>query len=108
MSPDYFSPDNVLVVSFGEDPENDANAYQALTDLRQLDSQGQIKIAGAAVVARDLDGHVDIKSEVGERPLRRHRRRRHDRPARRDHRRAARHAARRHVRSARRIAVRPR
>ncbi len=64
MSPDYFTPDNVLVISFGEDPENDANAYQALTDLGQLDSQGQIKIAGAAVVARDVDGHIDIKSDV--------------------------------------------
>jgi uncharacterized membrane protein len=68
MSPDYLSTDNVLVVSFGEDPENDKNAYQALTDLKQLDSQGQIKIAGAAVVTRDLDGRVDVKSEVGNDP----------------------------------------
>jgi uncharacterized membrane protein len=68
MSPDYFSPDNVMVVSFGEDPENDANAYQALTDLKQLDSQGQIKIAGAAVVTRDADGRVDVKSEVANDP----------------------------------------
>jgi uncharacterized membrane protein len=68
MSPDYFSPDNVLVVTFGQDPENDKNAYQALTDLKQLDSQDQIKIAGAAVVTRDLEGHVDIKSEVGDDP----------------------------------------
>ena len=50
MTPDYFSPDNVLVVTFGEDPKQDENAYQALTDLKQLDSQDQIKIAGAAVV----------------------------------------------------------
>ena len=64
MSPDYFSADNVLVVSFGEDPENDTNAYQALTDLKQLDSQGQIKIAGAAVVTRDPDDGVEVKSEV--------------------------------------------
>jgi uncharacterized membrane protein len=64
--PDYFSPGNVLVVTFGEDPENDKNAYQALTHLKQLDSQDQIKIAGAAVIARDLDGRVDVKSEVGE------------------------------------------
>ena len=68
MSPDYFSPDNVLVVTFGEDPENDKNAYQALTDLKQLDSQGQIKIAGGAVVTRDLDGRVDVKSEIGNEP----------------------------------------
>ena len=68
MSPDYFSPDSVLVVTFGEDPENDKNAYQALTDLKQLDSQGQIKIAGGAVVTRDPDGRVDVKSEVGNDP----------------------------------------
>jgi uncharacterized membrane protein len=65
MNPDYFSPDSVLVVTFGDDPENDKNAYQALTDLKQLDSQGQIKIAGGAVVTRDLDGRVDVRSEVG-------------------------------------------
>ena len=68
MSPDYFSPDNVVVVSFGDHPENDKNAYQALTDLEQLDSQGQIKITSAAVVVRDLDGHVEVKSEVGDDP----------------------------------------
>jgi uncharacterized membrane protein len=64
MSPDYLSHDNVLVVSFGEDPQNDTNAYQALTELKQLDSQGQIEIAGAAVVTRDPDDHIDVKSEV--------------------------------------------
>ena len=65
MSTDYISPDNVLVVTFGDDPAHDTNAYQALTDLRQLDSQGQLKIAGAAVVTRDTAGRVDVKSEVG-------------------------------------------
>jgi uncharacterized membrane protein len=68
MSPDYFSPDNVLVVSFGEDPENDTNAYEALTDLKQLDAQGQIKIAGAAVVTRNPDDRVDVKTEVANDP----------------------------------------
>ena len=68
MQPDYLSPDNVLVVTFGEDPQNDKNAYQALTDLKQLDSQDQIKITGAAVVTRDADGRVDVKSDVGEDP----------------------------------------
>jgi uncharacterized membrane protein len=68
MSSNYFSPDNVLVVTFGEDAEKDQNAYQALTDLKQLDSQGQIKIAGAAVVARDPDGRVDVKSDIGDAP----------------------------------------
>ena len=65
---DPFSPDNVLVVTFGADPENDKNAYQALTDLKQLDSQDQIKIAGAAVVTRDLDGRVETKTTVGDDP----------------------------------------
>ena len=68
MSPDYLSPDNVLVVTFGDEPEGDKNAYQALTDLKQLDSQGQIKIAGAAVVTRDRDGRVEVKSDVGDDP----------------------------------------
>ena len=65
MSPDYVSPDNVLVVTFGADPDKDANAYQALTELKQLDSQDQIEVVGAAVVTRDADGRVDVKSEVG-------------------------------------------
>ena len=65
MSPDYVSPDNVLVVTFGADPDNDTNAYQALTELAQLDSQHQIEIVGAAVITRDADGRVDVKSEVG-------------------------------------------
>ena len=68
MPSNYFTPDNVVVVTFGEDPENDKNAYQALTDLKQLDSQDQIKIAGAAVVRREPNGRVDAKSEVGEDP----------------------------------------
>ena len=68
MSSAYFTPANVLVVTFGEDPENDKNAYQALTDLKQLDSQHQIDVAGGAVVSRDLDGRVDVKSNVGDAP----------------------------------------
>jgi uncharacterized membrane protein len=68
MSSTDDSPDNVLAVTFGADPANDQNAYQALTDLKQLDSQGQVKIAGAAVISRDRDGRVEVKSEVGENP----------------------------------------
>ena len=68
MNPDYLSRDNVLVVSFGDNPAKDTNAYEALTDLEQLDSQGQIKIADAAVVTRDQDGHIEVKSEVGNDP----------------------------------------
>ena len=46
MSSNPYSPDNVLVVTFGDDAAKDENAYQALTDLKQLDSQDQIKIDG--------------------------------------------------------------
>ena len=66
MLPDAFSPENVVVVTFGDDPAKDTNAYQALTDLNQLGLQGQIKIEGAAVVTRDRDGRVVVKSEVGD------------------------------------------
>jgi uncharacterized membrane protein len=52
---------NVIAVSF----EDDANAYEALTDLKELESQGQIGIRGAAVVSRDETGSVHDKDEVG-------------------------------------------
>jgi uncharacterized membrane protein len=68
MTPDYLSPTNVLVITFGDEPASDANAYQALTDLKQLDSQGQITVVEAAVVTRDPDGRVVPKSEVGNDP----------------------------------------
>lgn len=51
---------NVIAVTF----EDDANAYDALTKLKELESQGQIGIRGAAVVSRDESGHVDDKDEV--------------------------------------------
>ena len=108
MSPNHYSPDNVLVVTFGEDAENDENAYQALTDLKQLDSQGQIKVVGGAVVdARRRRSRRDQERGRGP-PVRRHRERRPDRPAARDHRRPARRPDRRLDRPARRIAVRHR
>lgn len=53
---------NVVVVSF----QDDSNAYEALTTLKQLDSQHQIDLSGAAVVARGEDGHVEVKDEVGD------------------------------------------
>jgi uncharacterized membrane protein len=59
------SSDNVLVVTFGPDPKNDPNAYQALTNLKELDTQGQIEVVQAAVIERGLDGQVTIKSDVG-------------------------------------------
>ena len=53
---------NVVVVGFPED----SNAYEALTTLKQLDSQRQIELNSAAVVARAEDGHIEIKDEVGD------------------------------------------
>ena len=52
---------NVIAVTF----ENDSNAYEALTTLKELESQGQIGIRGAAVVSRDETGSVLDKDEVG-------------------------------------------
>src|SRR5579872_6896434 len=54
--------ENVLVVNF----EEDSKAYEAISTLKQLDTQGQIKLAGAAIVARDEDGRVEIKDEIGD------------------------------------------
>jgi uncharacterized membrane protein len=53
---------NVVAVNFGDDAE----AYKALTLLKELDGQGQVALAGAAVVVRGEDGHLEIKDEVGD------------------------------------------
>ncbi len=55
-------PDNVLVVSF----EDDSEAYEALTDLKQLDAQAQIDLRAAAVVVRGEDGKIVVKDEAGD------------------------------------------
>jgi uncharacterized membrane protein len=62
MTDDAFTPGNVIVVGFADD----STAYQALTTLKQLDSQGQIKVVDAAVVTRGEDGRVQVKDEVGD------------------------------------------
>ena len=54
--------ENVLAVTFGED----SKAYEALTSLKELDGQGQLKLAAAAVVARAEDGSVETKDSVGD------------------------------------------
>jgi uncharacterized membrane protein len=54
--------DNVLTITFAED----ANAYEALTKLKELDDQGQLELAGAAVAVRNEDGSIDIRDEVGD------------------------------------------
>jgi len=45
--------ENVIVVSFAED----SSAYEAFTNLKELDEQGQVSIRGAAIVQRGEDGH---------------------------------------------------
>jgi len=53
---------NVVVVSFPED----SDAFEALTSLKELDSQHQLNLRAAAVVARDETGRIDVKDEIGE------------------------------------------
>lgn len=62
MSASVMSSDNVIVVSFNDD----SDAYEAITVLKELDSQDQLKLQAAAVVVRGQDGHVTIKDEVAE------------------------------------------
>jgi uncharacterized membrane protein len=62
MTAEGFIPENVVVVDFTDD---DA-AYEALTTLKELDSQGQIKLVDAAVVTRGEDGRIETKDQVGD------------------------------------------
>lgn len=52
--------DNVLAISF----ERDNSAYEALSNLKELDRQGQISLEGASVVVRNEDGQLTVKDEV--------------------------------------------
>jgi uncharacterized membrane protein len=54
------SDENVIAVTF----KDDSHAYEALTLLKELDSQKQIDLRGAAVVARSEDGQIADKDEV--------------------------------------------
>ena len=60
MSSNGFSPDNVIVVGFADDDR----AYEAMTTLNELASQGQIGLVEAAVLIRDDDGQIDVKDQV--------------------------------------------
>jgi uncharacterized membrane protein len=62
MSEDALSDVNVIAVTFKEDP----SAYEALTKLKELESQRQIGMRGAAVVARDETGQVLVKDQVAD------------------------------------------
>jgi len=57
--------ENVLAVNFDED----SNAYEALSVLREMDGQGQLELAGAAVVVREDDGSVVTKDQMDDTDL---------------------------------------
>jgi uncharacterized membrane protein len=57
-----FSQDNVIAVSFPEE----ADAYEALARLKELDSKGSVGVRGAAVVTREQDGKITIKDQFGQ------------------------------------------
>jgi uncharacterized membrane protein len=54
--------ENVIVVSFADD----SKAYDALTALEELDSQGQLDVIDVAVVTRAEDGRVQVKDDVAD------------------------------------------
>ena len=62
MPDQMFTTDNVIAVSFPEE----ADAYEALARLKELDSQGSVAVRGAAVVAREHDGKITIKDQFGQ------------------------------------------
>ena len=62
MSYDEFDTGNVIVVSFTDD----SKAYDALTELKELGTQGQISVPAVAVVAREADGRITVKDEVSD------------------------------------------
>jgi uncharacterized membrane protein len=62
MSYNTFEPENVLAISF----HDDANAYEALTKLKELDSQGQLALRGGAVVTRGEDGQLVEKDQIAD------------------------------------------
>jgi uncharacterized membrane protein len=53
--------ENIIAVSFSED----ANAYEALSRLKELDEKGEAGVRGAAVVERGEDGKIVTKDEIG-------------------------------------------
>jgi uncharacterized membrane protein len=52
--------ENVIVVSFAQD----SSAYEAFTNLKEMDQQGQVSIKGAAIVQRGEDGRIVTKDSV--------------------------------------------
>jgi uncharacterized membrane protein len=62
MLEDSLAHENVIAVSFLAQ----ANAYEALSRLKELDARGDAGVRGAAVVERGEDGKIVTKDEFGE------------------------------------------
>jgi uncharacterized membrane protein len=62
MLDDSSTQENVVAVSFSED----ANAFEALSRLKELDAKGDVGVRGAAVVTRGDDGKIVTKDEIGD------------------------------------------
>jgi uncharacterized membrane protein len=56
------SDENVISVSFAEN----SAAYEAFSNLKELDGQGQVSLRGAAVVERDENGQLVTKDQVAD------------------------------------------
>jgi uncharacterized membrane protein len=54
--------ENVIAVSFAEE----SAAYEAFSNLKELDDQRQVSLRGAAVIERDENGQPVTKDEVGD------------------------------------------
>jgi len=65
MADDVDFRENVVVVNF----QDEGKAYEALTSVKELDSQGQLGLRAAAVVERHEDGSVVVKDEIGDNGL---------------------------------------
>jgi uncharacterized membrane protein len=61
MTDDTLTQDNVIAVTFPEE----ANAYEALARLKELDADDDVGVPAAAVVAREQDGKITIKDQFG-------------------------------------------
>ena len=61
MLDDAVSGENVIAVAFSED----ANAYEALSRVKDLDAKGEVGVRSAAVVERGEDGKIVTKDQLG-------------------------------------------
>ena len=62
MTDDAMGGENVIAVNFADD----SKAFDALTALKELDSQEQIHVIEGSVVTRGADGRVQVKDQVGD------------------------------------------